>query len=76
MFLPEQPYFVPGRLRDQFLTGDVEGTTSDEEVLGVLRTLHLETAIEQLGGLDATHDWGTVLSLAEQQLLSFARLCS
>jgi vitamin B12/bleomycin/antimicrobial peptide transport system ATP-binding/permease protein len=31
-------------------------------------------ALERLGGLDAEHNWASVLSLGEQQQLAFARL--
>jgi putative ATP-binding cassette transporter len=74
LFLPEQPYLVPGTLRDQLLLGVPEGAVSDERILGVLRGVRLDALVEHLGGLDAEHDWRAVLSLAEQQLIAFARL--
>jgi putative ATP-binding cassette transporter len=74
MFLPEQPYLVPGTLRDQFLPAAAEGTVSDEHILDVLRKLHLEGLVERLGGLDVEHDWATTLSLGERQAIAFARL--
>jgi putative ATP-binding cassette transporter len=74
MFLPEQPYMVPGTLRDQFLTAAPGGAAGDERIRGVLRKLGLETPAERLGGLDTEHDWRATLSLGEQQLIAFARL--
>jgi putative ATP-binding cassette transporter len=74
LFLPEQPYMVPGTLRDQFVTAAANGPVTDERILDVLRRLHLEALVERLGGLDAEHDWRTTLSLGEQQLIAFARL--
>jgi putative ATP-binding cassette transporter len=72
-FLPEQPYMIPGSLRDQFPKAR-EGGVSEERILRVLRKVHLETLTQQIGGLDAEHDWGATLSLGEQQFIAFARL--
>jgi putative ATP-binding cassette transporter len=74
MFLPEQPYLVPGTLRDQFLTAPGEAAASDDRIFDVLRQLHLDTLVERLGGLDAEHDWECTLSLGERQLIAYARL--
>jgi putative ATP-binding cassette transporter len=74
MFLPEQPYLVPGTLRDQFLTAPGEAAASDDRILDVLRKLHLDNLIERLGGLDAEHDWECTLSLGQRQLIAYARL--
>ena len=40
----------------------------------MLRKVHLETLVQQVGGLDAEQDWETTLSLGERQLIAFARL--
>jgi putative ATP-binding cassette transporter len=74
MFLPERPYLVPGTLRDLFLTAAQQAAPSDERILDVLRKVHLEGLVQRVGGLDAERDWGTALSLREQQLIAFARL--
>jgi putative ATP-binding cassette transporter len=74
MFLPEQPYLVPGTLRDQFSSTACMGEVSNERIEEVIRQLHLESLVKQLGGLDAEHEWRTTLSLGEQQLIAFARL--
>ncbi len=74
MFLPERPYMVPGTLRDQFLAATPEGAPGDDRVRDVLRKVGLGWLADGAGGLDAERDWGTVLSLGEQQLLAFARL--
>lgn len=73
MFLPEQPYMVPGTLRDQFPTG-ADGAIRDERVLEVFKKLHLDDLVQQVGGLDVECDWTSKLSLGEQQLIGFARL--
>jgi putative ATP-binding cassette transporter len=72
-FLPEQPYMIPGTLRDQF-TKAREGSVNEERILSALRKVHLESLPQQIGGLDAERDWGATLSLGEQQLIAFARL--
>lgn len=72
-FLPEQPYMIPGTLRDQFPTTR-EDSVSEEGILSVLRKVHLDTLAQQVGGLDTEHNWGSTLSLGEQQLIAFARL--
>lgn len=72
-FLPEQPYMIPGTLRDQFPKAR-EGDVNEERILRVLRKVHLEALVQQIGGLDAERDWGATLSLGEQQLIAFARL--
>lgn len=72
-FLPERPYLPPGTLRDILLrTGDEE-LVPDERVLETLQTLNLGPALEKAGGLDVEHKWEEILSLSEQQRLSFAR---
>jgi putative ATP-binding cassette transporter len=74
MFLPEQPYMVPGSLRDQFLTGAGEGTVTDERILDVLQKVGLESLVERIGGLDVVQSWPSTLSLEEEQRIAFARL--
>ena len=69
MFLPEQPYITPGTLRDQFLTAARDGAVSDEQILDALRKVHLETLVQQVGGLDAEQNWETTLSLGERQMI-------
>lgn len=74
MFLPRQPYLLPGTLRDQFREV-MPSHEIDEERLGeILSDLALETVVEHLGGLDADRNWPAVLSIREQQLVAFARL--
>jgi putative ATP-binding cassette transporter len=73
LFLPERPYMVPGTLRDQLFTV-AKDCPADEQVLKVLHDVRLEALVRRVGGLDAEHDWRTMLSLGEQQLIAFARL--
>lgn len=74
MFLPEQPYLPPGTLR-QVLAPPVPAEPSTDAALqDALRLLQLEDLVERAGGLDVEHDWGSMLSLAEQQSLCLARV--
>jgi putative ATP-binding cassette transporter len=47
---------------------------ADARILEVLRELGVDGALEKAGGLDVEREWDELLSLGEQQLLSFARL--
>jgi len=46
----------------------------DEELIAMLERVQLEYLVDRVGGLDVITDWSSVLSLGEQQRLSFARL--
>lgn len=74
MFLPERPYLPPGALRDVLLRTGMEEVTKDDEIIAVLRQMHLEEIVEQAGGLIADKDWDEAFSISEQHLLSIARL--
>jgi putative ATP-binding cassette transporter len=74
LFLPQQPYLRPGRLRDQLLYGTRRGDLPDEAILEVLHEVRFDAVLERVGGLDAEADWANTLSLGEQQLVAFARV--
>ena len=74
LFLPERPYLPPGTLREALVRSDPEAVPSDARILEVLRDLGAEGLAARAGGLDVEHDWDDVLSLADQQLLSVARV--
>jgi putative ATP-binding cassette transporter len=74
LFLPEQPYLVRGTLRALFCPAVQPGHATDERIWTVLREVGLDALVQQLGGLDVRIDWAATLSLAEQQLLAFARV--
>ena len=76
LFLPQVPYMVLGSLRCQLVYPQTEAESpfSDKEIYQVLQQVNLPDIAERFGGLDAREDWGHVLSLGEQQRLSFARL--
>jgi putative ATP-binding cassette transporter len=72
-FLPQRPYLPPRTLRDLLLTGQ-EQVMTDDEITAALREAGLDSLPARAGGLDSEHDWPTMLSVAEQQLLALTRL--
>jgi putative ATP-binding cassette transporter len=74
LFLPQQPYFRTGTLREQLLYGTRLSGVGDERIQNVIAQVGFETALERVGGMDRECDWSGVLSLGEQQQLAIARL--
>jgi putative ATP-binding cassette transporter len=74
LFLPERPYLPPGTLREVLLHTGQEKRVADEQILSTLRELNLEAVLARAGGLDVERKWGDLLSLGEQQLLTFSRV--
>jgi putative ATP-binding cassette transporter len=74
LFLPQRPYMVLGTLRDQLLYPNTHLEVDDQHLKQVLEHVNLADLDERFGGFDAQLDWTDVLSLGEQQRLTFARL--
>ncbi|MGE3500113.1 MAG: ABC transporter ATP-binding protein/permease [Candidatus Binatia bacterium] len=74
LFLTERPYLPPGTLRQALLGTGREQNLTEARIQEVLRELGVGGLPEKVGGLEAERDWHAVLSLGEQQMLSFARL--
>jgi putative ATP-binding cassette transporter len=74
LFLPQRPYMVLGTLRDQLLYPNTHLEVDDQHLKQVLEQVNLADLDERFGGFDAQQDWADVLSLGEQQRLTFARL--
>jgi putative ATP-binding cassette transporter len=74
LFLTERPYLPPGTLRQALVRTGRERELADARVHEVLRELGVGDVPEKVGGLEIERDWAEVLSLGEQQMLSFARL--
>ncbi|MEL6439861.1 MAG: ABC transporter ATP-binding protein/permease [Cyanobacteria bacterium J06621_8] len=71
-FLPQTPYMTEGSLSEQILyPGMVD--VSDETLQQILRQVNLAYLSTRFN-LDTPQNWSTILSLGEQQRLSFARL--
>lgn len=74
LFLTERPYLPPGTLRAALVRTGREAQVGEARIREVLRVLGVEAVLERSGGLDVERDWHEMLSLGEQQRLSFARL--
>ncbi|MFB2896721.1 ABC transporter ATP-binding protein/permease, partial [Aerosakkonemataceae cyanobacterium BLCC-F50] len=74
LFLPQRPYMVLGTLRDQLLYPNTHLEVKERHLKQVLEQVNLADLDERFGGFDAEQDWADVLSLGEQQRLTFARL--
>lgn len=73
-FLPQRPYLPPGTLRDVLLRTGQEQLITDDQITSALHNAGLDSVLARAGGLNSEHDWSTMLSLGEQQLLAFTRL--
>lgn len=74
LFLPQRPYMILGTLRDQLLYPNTHIEVEDQHLNQILEQVNLADLAERFGGFDAEQDWTDVLSLGEQQRLTFARL--
>ncbi|MGB3790606.1 MAG: ABC transporter ATP-binding protein/permease, partial [Phormidesmis sp.] len=73
LFLPQKPYMVLGSLRQQLLYPYPDVEIEDTQLTQVLQQVNLPN-LEAQFGLEAEAEWSDVLSLGEQQRLSFARV--
>ena len=71
-FISQKPYMVICSLRDQLLYPNLQ--LPEEELIRALKEVNLENLSIRVGGLDNSIDFSTVLSIGEQQRISFARL--
>ncbi|MEM8614007.1 MAG: ABC transporter ATP-binding protein/permease [Cyanobacteria bacterium P01_H01_bin.105] len=74
LFLPQKPYMILGSLRQQLLYPYPDIELDDAQLKTALQQVNLIDLDERFGGFDAEEEWGDVLSLGEQQRLSFARV--
>jgi putative ATP-binding cassette transporter len=74
LFLPQRPYMVLGSLRDQILYPHTHLEADDQHLAQILEQVNLADLAERFGGFEVERDWADVLSLGEQQRLTFARL--
>ncbi len=71
-FLPERPYLPRGSLRE--LLERPWQPLDEQRVERVFASLGLEPLLHRVRDLDTEQGWGELLSLGEQQLVSFARI--
>jgi putative ATP-binding cassette transporter len=74
MFFPQEPYSVPGTLRDQLVFDPPTSHITDDQIVAALQQVKLDRLIERVGSLHVERDWDNLLSVGERQLLVFARL--
>jgi len=76
LFLPQRPYMILGTLRDQLIypNTNINSEISEKELKQVLQQVNLKDLDERFGGFDNSLDWASLLSLGEQQRVTFARI--
>lgn len=76
IFLPQRPYLLSGSLKANMLYPNRADTEIDQRLLEeVISEVQLSDILKRVDNkFDAELDWTNVLSLGEQQRLSFARL--
>ena len=74
LFLPQRPYLVLGTLRDQLLYPNRAIEIEEAQLDQALEWVNLADLAKRFGGFDTEQDWADILSLGEQQRLTFARL--
>jgi ABC-type transport system involved in cytochrome c biogenesis ATPase subunit len=74
LFVPERPYLPPGTLRDALLRTEHEHDVAEARIAEALREVGVEDTVARAGGLAVERDWDDLLSLADQQRISFARV--
>lgn len=75
-YIPQRPYLSRGSLRQQIIypSSENENIQTDEELLGILNILGLNSLVESVGSLDAVREWREDLSMGAQQKIAAARL--
>ncbi len=74
IFLPQRPYMILGTLREQLLYPHTNVEIDNSVLKQVLQQVNLKDLDERYGGFDVEQDWASILSLGEQQRVTFARI--
>ncbi|KAG2173801.1 hypothetical protein INT43_005221 [Umbelopsis isabellina] len=78
-YVPQKPYLPLGTFRDQIIYPDsredaLKKGYDDEQLMGLLKVVHLGYLVDREGGWSAVQDWAEVLSGGEKQRVAMARL--
>ncbi|MEI8311996.1 MAG: ABC transporter ATP-binding protein/permease [Verrucomicrobiota bacterium] len=75
IFLPQSPYMMQGTLREQLVYPRSPDGADDRLIGEALSKVNLTEVLDRVDGdLGQTEDWTNLLSLGEQQRISFARI--
>ena len=75
MFLPQKPYLIQASLRANVLYPQRDAELSKESLIETFKQVNLESLANRVDGdFETVLDWSNILSLGEQQRLSFARV--
>lgn len=75
IFLSQRPYMIQGNLRAQLLYPQGEEGADDQLIKDSLEKVNLTEVLDRVDGdFERIVDWTNILSLGEQQRVSFARI--
>jgi putative ATP-binding cassette transporter len=75
IFLSQRPYMLQGNLRSQLVYPQSQEGADDEEIKGALKKVNFTEVLDRVDGdFNRSVDWTNILSLGEQQRVSFARI--
>ncbi|MEI6279276.1 MAG: ABC transporter ATP-binding protein/permease [Verrucomicrobiae bacterium] len=75
IFLSQRPYMVQGNLRSQLVYPQSEEGADDDVIRAALKKVNFTEVLDRVDGdFDRSVDWTNILSLGEQQRVSFARI--
>lgn len=75
IFLSQRPYMVQGSLRAQLVYPQSEEGADDQVIRSALKKVNFSEVLDRVDGdFERVIDWTNILSLGEQQRVSFARI--
>jgi putative ATP-binding cassette transporter len=75
IFLPQRAYLVQGSLREQLIYPRSPDDADDRLIIDALEKVNLTEVLDRVeGDLGRVEEWTNILSLGEQQRISFARI--
>lgn len=78
-YIPQRPYLAIGTLRDQIIYPHtqkdmIDAGRTDDELMTILKKVHLDYIPSREGGFDAIKEWKDVFSGGEKQRCQIARI--